>query len=565
MICGHRPKVGVVEGIMSFIVSANVVLVVLETDFRAVNGDSDIPNWMMHLNTGFLLVYTVELVVRINARRRAYFDDWGNRLDVVILLSEVLLGYVLVNVGIPSTLPLRVVRFFRLVRAAKAIRHFRELYVMTHGLASSFRAIFWATCLLFVSLLFSAIVAVEIIHPINLEVAADGEYADCSRCPRAFETVAASMLTFVAQILAGDSWSVLSVPIIEKKPATAILFLFVLLITNLWVLNLILSVIVDSAHEAREADIKQKLFEKEQSYMRAKKDLEKLCNEMDVSSDGSLCLDEVIRGYETKQDFRDLMNVLDAKKEDMPLIFAMMDSDKSGNITAAEFVEQLHKMKSQDLHTMLVFMRYHIQSLHDLVRERVGAMTNELQQLSSRQLVFAKDPSGIANGSLEDRAEQVSVKLLEDLSCQSGQHMIASNFPNLTHIAPNSIHVETSRLQNTLVDVPHEVCAEPVPIQETSPVMGRASAAFSVAENVRGAITKCSPEETGLDAVKRSSFAVLHPACDVERRSGNDVKISEHNGNVLSCHTQQVLSQASVWRLQADSVDGNKPHIQLRS
>eukprot|EP00927_Polykrikos_kofoidii_P006732 TRINITY_DN12722_c0_g2_i2.p1 TRINITY_DN12722_c0_g2~~TRINITY_DN12722_c0_g2_i2.p1 ORF type:complete len:559 (+),score=66.14 TRINITY_DN12722_c0_g2_i2:95-1771(+) len=541
------------DSIMLCVVLCNLMVAVYETDFRSSHDGADLPPWIFIVNTSFLAVYVVELAFRGNSQRRAFFQESSNVFDLLVVCSEIVLAYVLVNLSIPSTLPLRVVRFFRLVRVVKALKQFRELQVMTHGLSCSFRAIFWASCLLFFALLFSSIAAVELIHPINKLVAADGVYSDCSRCPRAFESVFASLLTFTTQIIAGDSWGAVSVPIIEKRPSTAILFLCILLVNHLWVLNLILSVIVDSAHEARDADEKQKVVDKKLAFIAAKRRLERLCHDMDTNLNGVLSLDEVVQSYDTNAEFRDMMRLMDVKREEMPLIFAMMDTDKSGDISSAEFVEQLHRIKSQDLHTMLVFMRYYISSLSEFVRESFNSINSELGEMKSQQIVFAKDRLGTPNGSLEERTEQDSVNLLEELSSQCGQHRIASIFPGRTHLAP--IQVETSRLQKTMVDVPHEDSAEVVPNQETSPVMGRPSSAFSATGIVSGAITDNSPAES----VKESSWRVLQNG--VIHLTGT----SERNGNLLPSHTHHFSSQAAGLQGQVPRADENRSHLQLHS
>ena len=42
-------------------------------------------------------------------------------------------------------------------------------------------------------------------------------YPDCERCPRGFATVFAASLTLFSQIVAGDQWSSISVPLAEAR------------------------------------------------------------------------------------------------------------------------------------------------------------------------------------------------------------------------------------------------------------------------------------------------------------------------------------------------------------
>merc|ERR1719498_1561589 len=106
------------------------------------------------------------------------------------------------------------------------------------------RAIFWASCMLTGILTVFSIVAVELVNPVAQDLIKEGYWEECERCRRAFSSVFNSNLTFVQTIIAGDSWGDLALPIIERSPLTALLFLTALVSINFGVLNLILSVIV---------------------------------------------------------------------------------------------------------------------------------------------------------------------------------------------------------------------------------------------------------------------------------------------------------------------------------
>merc|ERR1719446_1604396 len=83
---------------------------------------------------------------------------------------------------------------------------------------------------------------------------------------------------------------------------------------------------------------------------------------------------------------------MDVRKEDISVIFNIMDEDQSGAVTYKEFVEQLHKMKTQDTHTLLVFIKGYVNELRlkvgeqlSLLKKEVVGKTNEL--LSSVKLL----------------------------------------------------------------------------------------------------------------------------------------------------------------------------------
>merc|ERR1719491_162330 len=130
--------------------------------------------------------------------------------------------------------------------------------------------------LLFGMLTVWSIILVDFIHPVNASLT----YAGCERCSRGFATVSDSVVTLFQQIVAGDSWGLISIPVMEKEPLTAVVMIAILISVSLGVMNLILAVIVESAAEAREADLEQKTKQKTREREYKKIELLKLCTDL---------------------------------------------------------------------------------------------------------------------------------------------------------------------------------------------------------------------------------------------------------------------------------------------
>ena len=77
----------------------------------------------------------------------------------------------------------------------------------------------------------------ELLHPIASRLTFDG----CDRCAAGFETIFAAALTLFQQIVAGDNWGQISIPVVEEEPLTAILLFSMLITISLGMLNLILA------------------------------------------------------------------------------------------------------------------------------------------------------------------------------------------------------------------------------------------------------------------------------------------------------------------------------------
>merc|ERR1719436_1851487 len=102
---------------------------------------------------------------------------------------------------------------------------------------------------------------------------------------------------------------------------------------------------------------------------------------MDKNSDGFLTMREFTDGYDNNKEFGDTLKAMDITKEDMTVVFNIMDKDKSGEIDYNEFVEQLYKMKSSDAHTLLVFIKHYVTE----VRANVSSQMTLLKDFVSKK------------------------------------------------------------------------------------------------------------------------------------------------------------------------------------
>jgi len=360
------------EALLCLVILINLVVAILETD-ATVDDMSATPQWIVAMNVILLIIYCAEVIVRLYAYRCCYFKSYWNLLDFVVIGLDLLLHLLRGIIGeLPNLSVLRTVRLVRLARAFRILVLFPELYIMVRGLSGTIRTVFWGLLLLGSFIILFSLVAVQMIHPINRDI----EYEGCTRCPHAFATVWDSMCTFVQQVVAGDSWGVVTLPVIEAAPWTFFFFLLVLVTINLLVINLILAVVVEKAQEAHSEEtrklVERQAQEKEAQVKKSQNELVKLCYQMDEDKSGNLSLDELLNGYDTDAYFANLLKSMDISRDDIKIIFNIMDQDNSGDIDYAEFVEQLHRLKSQDQHTLLIFIMYYVKELQVMMTAKEG-------------------------------------------------------------------------------------------------------------------------------------------------------------------------------------------------
>lgn len=366
---------------MAVIVTFNTCIIMYETDLQAQCypayadnitscpwADAKGAPWLRPLGLALLFFYTGEMVLRIYVRRWRFHHIAWNMIDVGIVMAgwigEVTTTILDMHVNFRVSF-FRIFRILRLVRVLRVFVAFRELHLLLTSLGSTMKTLLWGSIMIFIFLLLGAILAVELVHPTASLINFEG----CERCHRGFGSVWASFITFFQQIVAGDSWGLISVPVIENKPAAAFLLMTMMLVVSLGTMNLILAVIVERANDAREADLRSRAKERVAQDEKQKQELLQLCKELDEDRNGFLTLDELLLAYDHSEKFRNILRSMDIKKEELNCIFTVLDNDKSGDINYDEFCEQLHQLRTRETRTMLTFMKLSIHELQDQVRE----------------------------------------------------------------------------------------------------------------------------------------------------------------------------------------------------
>jgi hypothetical protein len=286
--------------------------------------------------------------------------------DFIIITLDFTMSLIgLFGSGFINLSGLRILRLARLARVTKIVQVFPELRLMLAGLAGAMHAILWGTVLLFTVLLIWAVMAVQFIHPINEELV----YMGCERCPRAYESTFQAALTFCQQIVAGDSWGRVTVPVIEESPATGLFFAGVYLSVGLALLNLILGVVVNVATEERERLLAEMAAERDVQRLEAHDALKRMCSEMDEDGNDELTMEEIKHGYDHNEAFRTVLTKMEIGRSDLDIVWTILDSDKSGTITSSEFVTQVYKMKSSDTQFMLAYIKFYITEIKDKLKQ----------------------------------------------------------------------------------------------------------------------------------------------------------------------------------------------------
>jgi len=371
----------------SVLILFSILFVILDANSSA--DESPTPQWITTCNMAVLGLYLVELCLRLFAYRLRFFQDISSVVDFVVIFLDVVVTVIVtmwpMSLPVPVALT-RIARIMKLSRAVRMMTMFPELNAMVRGIMFASKTILWGMVLLAMLLCLWSIFAVLFIHPIVRELDREGFWAalQCQRCPMAYSSVQMAMLTFCQQLVIGENWAEINIPLMEKRPETAFFFISAMVSTTLAALNLFLGVIVERSAEARAESVQEAAEKKEQNFKEASRRLYQICKDLDGDDSGVLSFDELKAGFETNAEFADILKVMDINECDLEVLFHMLDQDGSGDVEYEEFVEQLHMMKNHDSHTLLVFIKFYIMEIR-----------RELGQLMSAGLGKQQGPAAL--------------------------------------------------------------------------------------------------------------------------------------------------------------------------
>merc|ERR1711971_168552 len=108
-------------------------------------------------------------------------------------------------------------------------------------------AMFWGIVAILAALLIFSLVSVQFVRSPNSEIVHEDPF-----CKEAFDTVQDAMLLFWQTTVAFDAWGTCFVPLARHAPFTVLISGSALVCVQLGFMNLILSVVVEAASQARE-------------------------------------------------------------------------------------------------------------------------------------------------------------------------------------------------------------------------------------------------------------------------------------------------------------------------
>ncbi|CAE7631937.1 scn4aa [Symbiodinium necroappetens] len=333
----------------------------VRNSFRSIQDQDAVPH-LPAADIVFPVIFVVELVIRLGAERRGFFEGeekWWNVFDIVLVLNSGLETFTtLANFSF-----LRILRVFRLVRLVRVVRNvksLKSLRTMIFALINSFTSLLWALiviCLIIFifSILFCNGVAAHnntIFRNLqNVSAWEENEMVqEALLGEKHFGGLWSTCVSLFSAVTGGNDWMMYGELLRNLKNGEHditgelyfLIFGFYVAFCMIGLLNVVTGIFVDSAVSTRTEDEVVDAFT-DQMAARCR-EVRRIFNEADIEGKGALTYEQ-LKDQLSNPWVKAYFHGLDIDPNEAAIIFTLMDTDHNGTVTADEFIDGTMKLK----------------------------------------------------------------------------------------------------------------------------------------------------------------------------------------------------------------------------
>jgi hypothetical protein len=348
------------EVVMGIVILMNTLLLIISLDLHGLqkghslglHGESDWSSYedtFRNLEYVFILVYIMELVLRISAHGKSFFNSLGNAFDLFIVSCSCvdLFLFDAMDVGVVNISVLRVFRIARMLRLLKFMKHSKhvaEFRVIVRTLVVALRGVAWSMGVLGVIIGTGGVLMTQLVGSYLLDESITLERRKWMY--NSFGTISRSAHSMFICTFTG-AWHTFSRPLIEEVGGNGIFLVFWVIWVN--VVNFMTMRVIGALFLKQTMSIAA--LDEEKTAMRNMKKKEmyaSLLNDIFLSADETG--DGAIGHAEFEKMMADPVVVenfakLDLDVDEVTALYSVLSSD-DGNADYNEFLHGALKMNS---------------------------------------------------------------------------------------------------------------------------------------------------------------------------------------------------------------------------
>ena len=245
------------------LIALNTITLGIET-FKLSDSATQI---LSTFNTVCIVVFVLEIVLKLYAYGLAFFKDPWNIFDTFIVIVSILPMITFLS----SMRAFRIFRMFRALRALRMMKRLEKLRVIVQALLSALPSVAWVVVLLCIIYYVFAVIGTNL-------------YATVS--PDFFGSLWKSLYTLF-QITLADDLGEISRPLLATGFGAVLYFVSFVALSTVLVLNVIVGVVVDSVSEIK------KVSQKKDQEKETAENVEALKNKMIAEEESSELMKEI--------------------------------------------------------------------------------------------------------------------------------------------------------------------------------------------------------------------------------------------------------------------------------
>lgn len=372
--------------VTTMVICVNGIIIGIETD----HGDGS-TGWLV-IEILFLICYLIELALRLVADGLVPLktDNWV-RFDAFVcfaaLLDMVVLGPALKDSGGEMkeiAMVLRIVRLMKLARVVRLLKFFKELWLLVASFGSAFKTLGWTFALLTMVLYVFSILFVKML----------GKESDDPVVQEWFGDMGGAMFSLFQVGVTMDGWSEFTRTIWETDQwFMAIVLVFFMGICSFAIMNTVLAVICEHTlgQAMDQGDDLMKL--KEEELHQKALHLAEIFKAADTDKGGTLSKEEFVNALDSSKtrlmlqemDLGDDFGTLD--KDEIAMLFDVIDVDNNCELTPKEFVNGLLQMRGEARARGIFELHCSVLKMRNSQKKQLACISRELQQMGAHTAI----------------------------------------------------------------------------------------------------------------------------------------------------------------------------------
>mmetsp|Transcript_13074 Transcript_13074/g.29720 ORF Transcript_13074/g.29720 Transcript_13074/m.29720 type:complete len:668 (-) Transcript_13074:100-2103(-) len=394
-LCQTVVKSKAFDLVVGLAILINSILIGAEVEYVASHMTSNRPDFYMASQHIFVIIFSAELMLRVIAEGRGFLCGrsvlW-NIFDSLILLSAVcevfleMVAAVEQNTVLGSFLrAMRTVRVVRIIRMWK-LKAFEGLRMMVRMIISTLKSLAWSLVLMGVITYIFATTFTQgtAYYLLDREQRGHGPNDDVDRLQEHFGSLPSSAYFLFSCLLGGESWGRPVAELASKLGGAYVaLFLLFMSFSFFAVFNVITSFFCENAFVKVKNDRERIIEAQVRNQAKYVSEFNHIFQSLCSHNDGEITLADLEMNM-VKEDFQAYLRHLNLNVDKAWDIFRLVDADRSGSVSAEEFVEGCLRLRGEAKAIDVARLGYDMNK----IEERLGSFI-EFTETSLAHLVRA--------------------------------------------------------------------------------------------------------------------------------------------------------------------------------